>query len=212
MKKITFIFFLIGILFKLQAQETITGIVSDEFGVLENANILIKNSKKGTVSNSKGRFEINGNRGDTLQISYLGYRAIEIPVMGESKLEIMLKGNEVLDEVTVIGYGRHSCGYTTRCYITSISNQYFKNNKENEIVMYPNTSPSGVFSLKFLKVYRTIKVNVANMSGQSVKQMNFQNLNTKKLNIDLSQFSSGMYIISIIADGKKISTKKVVKG
>jgi hypothetical protein len=46
MRKITLIFLLVGTVFKSHAQELISGVVSDEFGILEGANVFIKNSKK----------------------------------------------------------------------------------------------------------------------------------------------------------------------
>ncbi len=218
-----FLFFLLGIVLDFHAQEVVSGVISDEFGTLEGANILIKNSKKGAVSNSKGYFEINANHGDRLQVSYLGYTTKEILFLNQYNLNVLLEGREMLDEVLVIAFGRTTktycgticCPYTTTCRIYSKGVKIEKNEgnyDDKRIKLYPNMSLDGLFTLKVLENYNHIQINVFNMSGQLIKEFTSQNVSSKKLNIDLSNFSSGMYIINVVADGKLVTTKKAIKG
>lgn len=208
MRQITMLFFLLGMLFKVSAQETYSGIVSDAYGVLEGANILIKHTNKGVASNSKGYFELKANLDDTLQVSYLGYDIKEIVLTNKKHLKLMMEGSEVLDEVTVVGYGSYSCREVICCGIVSIKIRPNIETKIDNNILYPNTSPNGLFNLKLSKVHKRVKVYVSNMSGQTVKEMTFINLKTSLLHLNLSQFSSGIYLFNIVADGKKIAVKK----
>ncbi|GLR18077.1 SusC/RagA family TonB-linked outer membrane protein [Portibacter lacus] len=83
---------------------TVTASDLDEplFGV----SVLIKNTGNGTLTDLDGIFELEANSGDTLVLSYIGYKTQEIALSTQTQLEIVLgPDNEVLDEVVVIGYG-----------------------------------------------------------------------------------------------------------
>lgn len=85
---------------------TVKGHVKDETGEpVIGANILIKGTTEGTISDLDGNFILPGvNPGDTLVISFVGYQPQEIPAA--PTLQILLKeDSELLNEVVVIGYG-----------------------------------------------------------------------------------------------------------
>lgn len=71
------------------------------------ANILVKGTTNGTITDMDGRFTlINVPENAILVVSYIGYLDREIPVAGKSTLEIRLKEDtQKLDEVVVVGYG-----------------------------------------------------------------------------------------------------------
>ncbi len=87
----------------------ISGTVSDaETGeALIGANVLIKGTSTGTVTDFDGNFTIDADQGDMLVISYIGYSAQEVTVNG-SNLAIALSSGEALQEVVVVGYGSQS--------------------------------------------------------------------------------------------------------
>lgn len=60
-------------------ERIIKGIISDERGPLESVNIVLKGTKTGTTTNSKGEFTFPKplKTGDVLLISYLGYETHE---------------------------------------------------------------------------------------------------------------------------------------
>lgn len=66
----------------VSAQEIIKGIVVDSatFKPLPFVNIQLKNSRKGTTTDSQGNFSIVGSREDTLMFSIVGYRRLELPL------------------------------------------------------------------------------------------------------------------------------------
>ena len=65
-----------------------------------------KGTTNGMITDLDGKFSLSVQKGATLVISYIGYVAQEIPVKGETQLNIVLKeDSKALEEVVVIGYG-----------------------------------------------------------------------------------------------------------
>jgi TonB-linked SusC/RagA family outer membrane protein len=94
--------------FWLEAQVTITGIVKDERGEsLIGANILLKNSTTGTITELDGSFSLDvPNAFVTLVFSYTGYTAQEIPLKGSTSLTVVLSEQaQLINEIVVVGYG-----------------------------------------------------------------------------------------------------------
>lgn len=69
------------------------------------ANVMVKGSANGTITDIDGNFSLNNAQG-TLVISFIGYETQEITLGKEVNLKIVLKeDSELLDEVVVVGYG-----------------------------------------------------------------------------------------------------------
>jgi TonB-linked SusC/RagA family outer membrane protein len=87
--------------------ERISGTVLDENGEpIIGANVVEKNTSNGVISDVDGKFSLTVSKGAILQISYIGYSPLEIPVGNNSVLTITLRENlQILDEVVVVGYG-----------------------------------------------------------------------------------------------------------
>lgn len=86
---------------------TITGIVvSGEDGQpLIGANISVKETQEGTITDYNGEFSISAAADAVLQISYTGYLTLDIDVNGRTKLDVTLLENKLLlEDVVVIGY------------------------------------------------------------------------------------------------------------
>lgn len=88
----------------------ISGIVKDATGEpIIGANVVVKGTDIGNVTNADGRFILEIPENAILTISYIGYLTQEIAVGNKSDFFILLKeDNEILDEVVVIGYGTTS--------------------------------------------------------------------------------------------------------
>lgn len=86
---------------------TLTGEIKDSYGPIIGANILVKGTTNGGISDVNGNFVLqNVQPNAILQISYVGYLTQEVAVGGQSHLIINLKEDtEALDEVVVVGYG-----------------------------------------------------------------------------------------------------------
>jgi TonB-linked SusC/RagA family outer membrane protein len=90
-----------------QNQKTITGIITDANSEpIIGANVLVKGTKNGTVSDFEGKFHLVVSPNAILTISYLGYDAQEVVVGNKTNLKITLSENSLgLEEVVVVGYG-----------------------------------------------------------------------------------------------------------
>lgn len=109
MNKVLSITIFILFAFSSKAQN-LTGIVKDSESneAIIGANILIKNTTRGAVSDMDGNFTIKDiSTTDTLIVTYLSYENVEIVVNGRAYIEIFLSAKtSELEEVVVIGYGR----------------------------------------------------------------------------------------------------------
>lgn len=86
---------------------TISGVIKDAMGPVTGANVVIKGTTNGTITDLDGKFSINDvPSGAILQVSYIGYLPQEIETGNQTAFNIDLKeDNQALDEVVVIGYG-----------------------------------------------------------------------------------------------------------
>ena len=86
---------------------TVTGHVADELGEdLIGATIMEKGTSNGTSADMDGNFTINVPAKAILVVSYVGYDPMEVPVNGQTHLDIVMKENAtLLAETVVIGYG-----------------------------------------------------------------------------------------------------------
>ncbi|HRJ13792.1 MAG TPA: SusC/RagA family TonB-linked outer membrane protein, partial [Saprospiraceae bacterium] len=90
------------------AQVTVTGKVTDDKGeALIGANILVKNSTNGTITDIDGSYELKvPDAFVTLVVSYTGYTTQEFPLKGQAKLDVvLLEQATLISEVVVVGYG-----------------------------------------------------------------------------------------------------------
>ena len=90
-----------------QQGKRITGTVKDPNGEpIIGANVSIKGTAVGTITDINGSFSIEATPGVTLLISYIGYMSKEISVDNKSLYDIqMTEDTQNLDEVIVVGYG-----------------------------------------------------------------------------------------------------------
>lgn len=89
-----------------QDKKSIKGVVSDATGPIIGANVSIKGTTLGTITDTDGNFTLDAPVGSTLLISYIGYNNEEVKIDSKNVYNILLKEDlEVLDEVVVIGYG-----------------------------------------------------------------------------------------------------------
>ena len=88
--------------------KTVTGKIIDSTGEpVIGASVLVKGTTNGVISDIDGNFSIQGVANDAvLQISFVGYKAQDIPVAGKTRIDVTLvEDTEMLDEVVVVGYG-----------------------------------------------------------------------------------------------------------
>ena len=85
----------------------ISGVIVDQEGLpVIGANVSVKGTTNGTITDMDGKFELDVPAGAKLLISYIGYISQEIPVGSKSDFRIVLKEDtQNLEEVVVVGYG-----------------------------------------------------------------------------------------------------------
>lgn len=113
----------------LQAQNILlTGKVTEVSGEpLPGANIVVKGTTKGIVTDLNGNYSLNVNSSDVLVFSFVGYLTKEIKLTGEATLNVVLtEDSRNLDELVVIGYGSQKKSDLTGS-ITSVSSDKLEN-------------------------------------------------------------------------------------
>lgn len=90
-----------------QQKKIITGTVVDSNGeAVIGANVLVKGTTNGTITDMDGKFSLEVPEGAMLLVSYIGYSDYETKVGNQSNLSITLKeDSKALDELVVVGYG-----------------------------------------------------------------------------------------------------------
>lgn len=90
-----------------QQGRKVTGLVTDHNNEpIIGANVVVKGSSTGSISDMDGRFSVDASEKDILQISYIGFITKEVTIGKQKSLKIQLaEDTRNLDEVVVIGYG-----------------------------------------------------------------------------------------------------------
>lgn len=91
-----------------QASQTIQGTVTDagDGSPLVGANVLIKGTTQGTITDVDGKFTMDAEPEDILVISFIGYLTQEVAVGNRSQIDISLEVNSTsLEEIVVVGFG-----------------------------------------------------------------------------------------------------------
>ena len=88
--------------------KTVSGTVLDKTGEsVIGASVVVKGTTNGTITDFDGKFTLqNVPDNGTIQVSFVGYKTVDIQVKGQSTVKIILEEDtETLDEVVVVGYG-----------------------------------------------------------------------------------------------------------
>lgn len=84
---------------------TVKGVVKDNTGMgVIGANILVKGTTNGTITDFDGNFTLEAKKGDVIVISFIGYKTQELPAAATMNVTLQ-DDTEVLEDVVVIGYG-----------------------------------------------------------------------------------------------------------
>lgn len=108
-----FVLFLTALLMSchvMAQQNHVTGTITDgnDGSPLIGANVLVKGTAVGTISDLNGGFSVNMPSGrNVLVVSCIGYKTQELTIKpGQKTVSIVLREDtELLDEVVVVGYG-----------------------------------------------------------------------------------------------------------
>ena len=122
MKKHRFItwltFLLVGIVSLSAQQYSLKGEVLDELGdPLIGATVKVKSDpNNGVMTDINGQFALNVSKGDVLQVSYIGYVTVELPITDQNNIKIEMKeDSQILDEVVVVVWDTVPTPIPVRC-------------------------------------------------------------------------------------------------
>ena len=84
-----------------------TGTVKDAAGEpVIGASVVVKGTTNGVVTDFDGNFSLsNVNKGDIIQVSFVGYQTVEVAWNGQALNIILQDDTQALDELVVVGYG-----------------------------------------------------------------------------------------------------------
>ena len=88
-------------------QRTVSGTIrGDNNDAIPGANIILKGTTTGTISDIDGKYSITVNDDATLIFSFLGYETQEVRVGDQSVIDVSLVfSSKQLTEVVIVGYG-----------------------------------------------------------------------------------------------------------
>lgn len=88
-------------------QDVIKGVVKQSNGTpLPGANVLVKGTNRGSVTDFDGNYTIKASSGDVLVFSYVGFLEQEIVVSDQKQIDVVLQEDiSTLEQIVVIGYG-----------------------------------------------------------------------------------------------------------
>lgn len=88
------------------APKKITGTVVDDAGIpVIGANVMVKGTTNGTITDLDGKFVLDVPEGSVLEISYIGYLTQTVKANGGNISVALKEDTQKLDEVVVVGYG-----------------------------------------------------------------------------------------------------------
>lgn len=160
---------------KVYTQTSISGHITDNLNEpLFGATVLLKGTKKGTISDSFGNFIINNASigATTLVIQYLGYESLELQLKVEKNKNLsltikMLESGEKLDEVVLLGKTQTQKQKTAPIKIEIIETQKYKLESAS-VVELINRSP-GIKIRQAGGLGSNTKINLNGFQGNAVR-------------------------------------------
>ena len=155
-----------------QQQKEVNGTIYDETNEpVIGANIVVKGTSNGTISDDAGKFSLrNVPENAIIVITYIGYVEQEISVRGRSSFNIIMKEDlEILEEVVVVGYGVQKKANLTG----SVSTVNYTQELENR----PITDPSQALSGKATGLWVSQNSGEPGSDGATIRIRGFGTLN-----------------------------------
>lgn len=117
---ISFLLLLVPFGFIFAQTLTVNGYVKDVATgeCLIGASVVSLNSQKGCATNEYGFFSLKCSKGETLKVSYLGYKSQSVYVSKDTTLSVKLTSQLILNEVTVLS-DRSKTGAVSEVRITN---------------------------------------------------------------------------------------------
>ena len=133
-----------SIQFSFAQERTISGVVSDNSGVVPGVNIVVKGTKTSTQTDFDGRYSINAKTGDVLVFSYVGMEDRQVSVGASDNLNVTMQSSaKSLDEVVVVAYGTQKTKAIVGA-ITTIGSEVLQKQQATSVLSALQGSVAGV--------------------------------------------------------------------
>lgn len=145
-----------------QTPHKVTGVVRDGQGIpVIGANVVVKGTTNGTITDIDGRFSIEAADNDLLQVSFIGYLAQDITLGGKKEIAITIREDtQKLDEVVVVGYGTQKKVNLTGA-VEQVTSEVFDNRSISNVTQaLQGTIPNLNISMTDGKPNRTAEYNI----------------------------------------------------
>ena len=139
------------------AQNSITGVVSDDTGVpLPGATVQVVGTSNGVTTDFDGNYTIMANQGDDISFSFVGFVSQNVTVGTSNSINVQLSASSALDEVIVTGVAGATSRKKLSVTVASLSTE--------EIEKVPASSAAGAL---LGKVAGVSIANIGNPGGGS---------------------------------------------
>ena len=125
--------------------QTVSGVVTDQIGTpIPGVNVLVKNSKTSTQTDSDGKFKITAGQNQVLVFSFLGMKTKEVNVKS-SVLNLKMEDDaKELDDVVVTAFGIKRNPKKLGYAVSSVKAQDLVENSEPDLIRSLNGKVAGV--------------------------------------------------------------------
>ena len=150
-----------GMMNTVQAQnQKITGTVVDDLGEpVTGANIRVKGTTRGTITDLDGKFSLDAAAGETLEISFIGYATQT--VKAANGLNITLReDSQSLEDVVVVGYGVQKKKLVTGATVQVKGEDVAKLNTSNALTAMQASTPGVNITQSSSQPGKGFKVNI----------------------------------------------------
>jgi TonB-linked SusC/RagA family outer membrane protein len=109
-----------------QQESRVSGKVTDEYGPVVGASVIIQGTTTGTVTDADGHYSLSVPSGGVLEFRFMGMETKTVLVGSNKVINVVLQSDAIaVDEVVVIGYGTQS-RRTVTASIASLSGESIK--------------------------------------------------------------------------------------
>ncbi len=117
------------------AQHRVTVTVKDDVGPVPGANVLIKGTTTGEMTDIDGVAVFEALKDtDVLEVSFIGYRTVEVTVGQKAKISVTLEmDSELLQETVLVGYGTQKKASLTAA-IAQVKSEDIVSTKQNNLI------------------------------------------------------------------------------
>jgi len=150
-----------GLMQTVQAQsQKITGTVVDEFGdPIIGANIRVKGTTNGAVTDIDGKFSLDAKAGSPLEISYIGYASQTLNAANGMTVTLR-EDSQSLEDVVVVGYGVQKKKLVTGATVQVKGEDISKLNTSNALSAMQASTPGVNITQSSSQPGKGFKVNI----------------------------------------------------